>query len=293
MEMLGFDWAEAWRRLDAERAKPDDPTAWDARAATFPTKHGSQAGYVGRFLELAGVRPGETVLDMGCGTGALATPLAHAGHTVIACDFSTGMMGRMLEDQAALGVTGVHAVQMSWQDDWNACGVGPRCADVALASRSIATADLEDALLKLTRAARRRVCITMPRSATPRIDDGLLKLVGFRANRPPDFVYAFNILVAHGIKPEVSYIDNTREETFDSREDAIGALWGLIEQCSDPAVKEIDPASARIRIGEWLDDGNLVENPAAGEVDGNGVAQRPLKLARPRNVAWAFLAWNL
>ena len=291
--MLGFDWAQAWRELDAERANPDDPAAWDARAASFPTKHGSQAGYVGSFLELAGIKPGETVLDIGCGTGSLATPLALAGNAVIACDFSSGMMAEMLKDQAALGISNVRAIQMSWQDDWDEYGVGSGCADVAIASRSIATADLEESLLKLTRAARRRVCITMPRSATPRIDDELLTLVGYSARRPPDFVYAFNILATHGIKPEVRYIDNTREETFDSREDAIELLWGLVEQCSDPAAREIDPGFARKRIGAWLDDGNLVENPAAGEAGRRGVPQKRLKLARPRNVAWAFLAWDL
>ena len=32
---------------------------------------------------------------------------------------------------------------MSWEDDWAACGVGPESADVCVASRSIAVADLE------------------------------------------------------------------------------------------------------------------------------------------------------
>ena len=40
--------------------------------------------------------------------------------------------------------------------------------DVAIASRSIATADLRDALLRLTEVARRRVCITLATGSPPR-----------------------------------------------------------------------------------------------------------------------------
>ena len=78
-----------------------------------------------RFLELARILPGETVFDMGCGTGALSVPLGQAGHTVVAADFSAGMLGVLREELDAHGVTSVFPKQMSWEDDWAACGVGP------------------------------------------------------------------------------------------------------------------------------------------------------------------------
>jgi len=70
------DWNEEWKQLQVARKRADDAAYWDDKAKTFPVKHGSQAGYVEQFLKLAAIQPGETVLDMGCGTGALATPLA-------------------------------------------------------------------------------------------------------------------------------------------------------------------------------------------------------------------------
>ncbi|MFR8830663.1 MAG: methyltransferase domain-containing protein, partial [Eggerthella lenta] len=85
------DWNEEWKRLQQARRRFDDASYWDKRSATFTTKDAPNP-YVERFLELAGIREGETVFDMGCGTGALSVPLGKRGHKVVAADFSQGML---------------------------------------------------------------------------------------------------------------------------------------------------------------------------------------------------------
>src|SRR5699024_2429876 len=59
------DWNEEWRLLQKTRRNADDAAYWNARSRTFATKDAPNP-YVERFLELADVRPGETVFDMGC-----------------------------------------------------------------------------------------------------------------------------------------------------------------------------------------------------------------------------------
>lgn len=273
------DWNEEWKQLQVARKRADDAAYWDDKAKTFPVKHGSQAGYVEQFLKLAAIQPGETVLDMGCGTGALATPLAKMGSHVIACDFSRGMLDKMLQDQAELGIEGVDVRQMSWADDWEQAGIAPKSVDVALASRSIATDDLEAALLKLDRSARRRVCITLPCGPSPRVDERLLSAVGFQKQAGRDFLYAFNILATHGLKPEVAYINSVRMDYFETFDEALLSLSDILTQALVGLATDGELAAIPSRLRPWLE-ANLI-------LDENGY-----HLAEDRKVIWAFLAWT-
>ena len=232
------DWNEEWKELQKVRRHADDAAFWDKRSATFTTKDAPNL-YVEKFLGYADIRPGETVFDMGCGTGALAVPLGEAGHKVVAADFSQGMLDQM---QARLNEAGVRTVfpkLMSWEDDWPAFGVREGMTDVAVASRSIATADLRDALLRLTEVARRRVCITLATGSSPRVDERILAAVGLPAVLGRDYLYAFNILAAEGIRAEVRYIDSTRDDTFASPEDAYEKLAAMIDDSSAITKKDV------------------------------------------------------
>lgn len=273
------DWNEEWKALQTARQRADDSSFWDEKAKTFPVKHGDQTGYVKRFLELAGVLPGETVLDMGCGTGALATPLAQAGNRVIACDFSQGMLDQMLADQEALGVEGVEWHVMSWADDWERFGLLEDSVDVALASRSIATNDLQDSLMRLNRVARRRACITLPFGPSPRADDTLMRAAGLGRIVSRDFLYAFNVLASCGMAPEVAYIPNTRVDRFETPDDALEKLAKIATDAARGIVDDELIAAVPERLRAWLDEA-LVEDE-----DG-------CHLAVTRNVVWAFIAWQ-
>ena len=225
------DWNEEWKELQKVRRHADDAAFWDKRSATFTTKDAPNL-YVEKFLGYADIRPGETVFDMGCGTGALAVPLGEAGHKVVAADFSQGMLDQMQARLDAADVRTVFPKRMSWEDDWPAFGVREGMTDVAIASRSIATADLRDALLRLTEVARRRVCITLATGSSPRVDERILAAVGLPSVLGRDYLYAFNILAAEGIRAEVRYIDSTRDDTFATPEDAYEKLAAMIDDSS-------------------------------------------------------------
>ncbi len=277
--LTSTDWNEEWKQLQEARSHADEAAVWDERAKTYPVKHGSQEGYAEAFLQLAGILPGETVLDMGCGTGTLATPLAQAGNHVIACDFSNGMLQKMLEDQAILGVTGVEARKMSWADDWEAFGLGANCVDVAIASRSIVTDDLQESLMKLDSVARRRACITLPCGPSPRTDERLLAVLGVNMRAGRDFMYAFNILAANGINPEVAYITSVRKETYASPEEALADYTRIAEDAVRGLMDEQERSTIPGKIKDWLAS-NLIQD------------EQGFHLAQERKITWAFIAWQ-
>ncbi len=286
------DWNEEWKELQKSRRTADDAAYWDERSKTFGDHHqGIMSPYAQRFLELAKLEPNETVFDMGCGSGTLTCPLAQAGHHVIAADFSGGMLESLEQKCRDYGIDNVEIKQMSWEDDWEAFGINPNSVDVAFASRSIATADLSASLQKLTDVARRRVCITLAAGSSPRTDERILNELGIRNYVGCDFLYAFMILTSLGYCPEVQFILNKRFDSYDNKEEAYENLSKMVKHATEDSRSDMTYEQALDSLWEWLDD-NLVTNENAGRTDPSGNKQKKYKLAHPRIINWAFLAWD-
>lgn len=157
------------------------------------------APYARDFIKLLALEPDESVLDMGCGAGSIAIPLAQAGHPVIAADFSPAMLGTLdagieyygLEDR-------ITPLELAWDDDWDLVGPVAKAVDVAFASRSVTTTNLKGALAKLDRTARRRCAVTMVANSSPRYDLHVMNAIGASVTCSNGFVYAFNILIQMG-----------------------------------------------------------------------------------------------
>ena len=284
------DWNEEWKRAQQVRRRPDDAAHWDQRAQTFPTDM-HVGPYARRFIELMGIKSGETVFDMGCGTGAIALPLAKLGHKVVAADFSQGMLDGMQKIIDAQNVRSVFPKLMSWDEDWAAKGVRTGMVDVCVASRSITTADLRDSLLRLTDIARRRVCITLPTGSSPRTDGRIMEELGLADALFRQHLYAICILTREGLLPRVDYIRSERFETFDSEAEAAQSLRRMINNAAGAVTTESQRQAAYARLHAWLND-NLVPNEHAGGIDEHGLPQKSLRLRNPRVITWAFISWD-
>ncbi len=293
-----LDLAEEWRKLDAVRHKPDAQAHWDKRARTY-SFHDAPNDYVRSFIRNMQLAGGESVLDMGCGTGSLAVPLAKTGHAVVAADFSEGMLERVRENAAACGVPVVDAasgdalpvaqgticpVHMSWEDDWAQFGLGENSVDVALASRSIITHDLEDSIRKLSSAARRRVCVTAGTGVSPRVDERVARAMGLKLERHNDALFVFGIASDLGYEPTVSYIHSPRMKTYSSPDEAYYSLLKTMEYVGD-APQQVSADLAAARLKDWLS-GHLVHERSA---DGDP----RWHLDQPRDVPWAFISWDM
>ncbi len=287
--LAATDWNEEWKRLQRIRRKADDAQFWNKRSKNFDSKD-APSPYVRAFLDLIDVTPGSSVLDMGCGTGSLAVPLARAGNRVIAADFSRGMLEEAARRIEATGAKGIETKLLAWDDDWDAAGLGEDAVDVAFASRSIATADLAAALAKLTRTARMRCAATLTLGSSPRMDARVLAACGVRNFHGSDFQYAWNILFNAGFAPTAAYIDSQRKDTYDSREEARADFDRMLTDVIDPR-RTGELARARAKLEDWLD-AELVPNPTAGRLNEKGRAEGRLAIAHPRTIRWGFLSWD-
>ncbi len=286
------DWNEEWKELQKSRRAADDAAYWDERSKTFSYHHkGILSPYAQRFLDLAKLEPHESVFDMGCGSGTLTCPLAKEGHHVIAADFSTGMLDSLKQKCRNFDINDVEIIQMSWEDNWNTHGIKSNSVDVAFASRSIATTDLSAALQKLNDVARRRICITLAAGSSPRTDERILKELGIRNYVGCDFLYAFMILTYLGYSPEVQFILNKRFDSYDDKQEAYENLSRMVKHATQDSRSDITYSKALDALWNWLDD-NLVANENAGKIDDSGNEQKKFKLAHPRIINWAFIAWD-
>lgn len=92
-----------WERMQRKRPEPSPASYWDTRAREFVARPAHHT-YAADFLRLAALEPGDSVLDMGCGAGTLAVPLALSGHAVVAADFSPEMIRLLTQDAQARGI---------------------------------------------------------------------------------------------------------------------------------------------------------------------------------------------
>lgn len=284
-----IDFEHEWECIQATRPKPNDACGWNKRSARYDNKDAKNA-YAEDFIRLAGIMPGEAVFDMGCGTGTLDILLAQQGCRVTAADFSDGMLGKLAENIAIHRAQGIEAFKMSWEDDWSSFGIEDGMADVAIASRSMAVARLDEAIDKLTRVARRKCCITMTTGTAPYVDSRILSAIGVPAASTKDYLYAFGILAQRGFEPTVDYIHSTRKDTFDSHAEALADFSRMIDRCG-LALDEAERQAAYDRLSLWLED-HIVDNPDAGKPDKKGIPEGTLCLDVLRVVSWAFISWN-
>lgn len=319
-----LDFAQEWRNLDKIRRKPDEVAHWDKRAETYTFKD-APGSYVRAFIEKMNLSEPVRILDMGCGTGSLAVPLAQAGHQVIAADFSEGMLNRLRENAACAGVlldasvsqaladkkpavvssnraSGVIPLSMSWEDNWSAFGLNAGCVDVALASRSVITHDLEDSLRKLSAVASSKVCVTAATGYSPRVDVRAAKAMGLRLARHNDAAFVFGIAGDLGYEPNVSYIHSARNKTYASREAAFDSLMETMRYVDD-RYDQVDKQLAAQRLNAWLDqhlvpakkdDCSSVQDnsPCSVASDASGTSGL-LQIDEPRIVPWAFISWDV
>lgn len=230
VDLEALDWNRVWQaQLDKGRSQKRDAGFWDTRAPSF-SKAALETDYVEQLLEIMGPKPHWTAFDMGCGSGAVAIPLARHISSVTAVDFSGGMLSALRKRCEAEKVHNVTTIHGGWEDDWDTLGI--TTYDVAIASRSMVVDDLEASIQKLNAVARKRVFIVTVTGDGPR-DRRLFEAIGRPVTSPgPDYIYYYNMLYHMGLRANVSFIQEKRNRTYESPEDAAASMQWMFEDLS-------------------------------------------------------------
>jgi len=233
---------------------------WDAKSKELASSM-QKSSYVEEFISRMDIVGDEVVLDIGCGPGTLAIPLAKRVKHVIAIDFSKDML-RELEDFAAReGVSNITTFHLGWDDDWS---VLPR-VDISVASRSVEVKDINAALEKLNTQTKKACYITY-KAGGSFVDMEILGYIGKKIVTEPDFWYIPLLLYKEEYLPRIDYIASERGSIkhANAEEFVASLIWSL------GGLDEMQQAKAREYFEHYILE----------------------KERLPKPFTWAFISWN-
>jgi len=257
---LKLGWSEVWRRKLTSsswwRRRQSIEGFWDklARHYSEVAKRRLEEVPLNELVKLLDVDENSTVLDVGGGPGTHAIPLAKVVKEVTVVEPSRGMIECLKENMESEGVHNIRIVNKRWEDV-ELGEVGQH--DAVLASHSLAMLDLDDALLKMHRAARRRVVIMM--FAGPRLGfypELYERLFNEKFVPGPDYIDVYNVLYDLGIYANVTVKSVKREETYRTIDEAVRrvASWLMVDEADRvDVVREVleryaEPCDGGLRI---------------------------------------------
>lgn len=208
------DWLCLWQELVEARARgrakaesDAHPDIWQAKARRYHeavqqrwATPDSSRNFIAADLEQ---HPGDTVLDIGAGTGAWVVFLAQRARRVTALDPSPAMLSVLRQNVADAGLSNVSIVAGGWPETEVALH------DVVLCSHALyGVADFAAFVRKMEATARRR-CYILLRIATP---DGVMaqaaQHVWGQPHDSPNFQIAYNALLQLSIFASVLLEDS-------------------------------------------------------------------------------------
>ena len=280
--MTTINWNEIWRATEDSKERSDNLDFWNNFAPRFRKKLSEPDPYIEIFYEYMEAEPGDTLFDMGCGSGTLAIPFAQKGHEVFAADFSPEMLKYLKQGAEEAGVADrIHTIRLNWNEDWSVRDL-PKC-DIAFSSRSFITRDLTSSLEKLESVAKRRVCIGAWDTPASGYDRHLAKAIGYERPGIGTHYMIMGELMDRDVFPEMKYIYSPfRLTKYVSREDAEQQLRQGFKHMTAEQEKKFDC---------YLEE-HLIYHPEKGEYHGKDL-DGFWQLDHNDNSSIAFISWNI
>lgn len=261
-----LDFARLYRN-HVKRCGRVDKTAqqWNKRAQSMSKTCGElHSPYVESFISHMNLDGVQTLLDVGCGSGTISLSLAPHFEKVYGLDYSQGMLDVLKGRADYLQIRHVECLLKAWEDNWDDV---PPC-DIVVASRSTMVIDLEDAVNKLNKKAKKRVYITAIVDYDV-FSRQILQSIGRDPIEFPDYIYFVNLLHQKGYHACVNFISVAHF----SPENKLGGLAGFIE-------------SVRWSMGELTPE-EIAQLTAFYETNATCESQ-----LMPAEKKWALISWE-
>ncbi len=203
------DWSAEWRErlersgLEAnlERVGLTQEEFWERFGSWMDTLR--KTGHPGVLLDrvLEHVREGDSVLDIGAGSGAFALPLAQRVHCVTAVEPSPAQSSRLESSIRECGITNLRVIRTLWEEV-DVTGIGRH--DIVLAVHSLQMPDIREALRRMVAASKRLVILVHP------VEHDLMNaLRSLGVETGPNYLYLHNTMVQMGLRPRMEFVTRT------------------------------------------------------------------------------------
>ncbi len=223
-----------WKEIQCHETNhsPDEgaiEARWDKTAAQF-RQWMDVDDYPLKLMQRVKLKPEWSLLDIGCGSGAVSLPAAKKVSMVTALDISGEMLKILKEDAQKEHLSNITCIHRSWTDIVVGDDIEPH--DVVVASRSVGREpDIQSALEKIDSAATKYVYITVWGGGEHSHCKGVPEALGRSFRDTPDHVYIYNILHQMGIRANVEHMEcrsrliyNDLDEAMESCRISLGPL---------------------------------------------------------------------
>ncbi len=221
------DWNLLWNE-DLKNMPKLNNSAWDKIAAQFD-RWMETDDYPYKFLEKVKIKPQYTVLDIGCGNGAVTLEIARKANSVTALDISDKMIQILQKNALKEGLSNIEYIKAPIQDFRI-----KKMYDVVIASRSLnGVADIKNQLEKINSAASKYVFITLWGVNARGFEKKAYEIIGREFKPHPDYLYVYNILHQMGINANVEMLECRMKPGYVNLDEAINFLKWRIADLKD------------------------------------------------------------
>lgn len=220
--MCIVNWDAIWKiekyPMWVENGKIED--YWDKNAAKRFKRISKNRVATENQLKMLNLKKTDTVLDIGCGTGRLAIPIAKKVRKVYALDASREMIKIVKKCVEGEKLNNVQAINTNWESfDINSI----EKVDVTISYNSLGVYEIRKALEKSNEITKRDIYIFTFAGKGEWLDDALAKIV-YGKNielRHSSALIIYNLLFQMGISADIEIKNNYWHSEHETIDDAV------------------------------------------------------------------------